>query len=305
MKHITTHKMIHLRFGNPNRAALIFFLSLMWVLASSCNLPGVPRADQDLVATSVAGTVIAQGDERGDPTEKAAPVTLTPVSTDTPAPTDTATPPPTATFTPTPDVLGVHVSNDTFCRLGTGSSYEALGILNANQTSEIHALDPTGNYWYISNPDGEGMCWVWGRYATPEGPTDSLPVYTPPPKPEFVIRYDILDVAAGSSWIWFTIENVGSLPLDSITTTVKAKYPDQDEPGVVHNQSSTVTENYFYQTRSLDSKVGKAAPGVTVYWHSGRLRTPFGQASVEVTICSKNDLKGTCSTQVYTFKVTS
>jgi hypothetical protein len=107
-------------------------------------------------------------------------------STATPSPepvatmTFTPTTNPTITLTPTPETPRVHVDADTFCRLGPGRP--PLGVLYVGQESEILAKDPWGYYWFIVNPEGTGdNCWIWSRYATPEGPLDGLPVYTPHP----------------------------------------------------------------------------------------------------------------------------
>ena len=94
--------------------------------------------------------------------------------------TFTPTTSPTITLTPTLETPRVHVDADTFCRLGPGRP--PLGVLYVGQEAEILAKDPWGYYWFIVNPDGTGQnCWIWSRYATPEGPLDSLPVYTPHP----------------------------------------------------------------------------------------------------------------------------
>ena len=274
---------------------------LIMILASSC----VPFRDQEgeqaRVATSVAQTVSAQQTAGGGGEEKAAPETETPGPTDTPAPTATATPPPTATFTPTPDVLGVHVSNDTFCRLGTGSGYEALGILNIDQSSEILAVDPSGEFWYIANPDAEGECWIWGEYATPEGPTEALPVYTPPPRPVYNFTFYTSDCGAGQCFLWFRIKNTGPLPLRSVRLTVETK--SSWGTGTLEPVSATVEYNGFMSgSLPVDPDLGKIDPGSSGFVHSGGLRNPLGSKSTAtIKICSQNNLGGVCTTQVLTF----
>lgn len=82
--------------------------------------------------------------------------------------------------TPTPQPPFVHVTKNTYCRLGPGYPY--LGVLYVGETSEIFAKDPWGHYWFIENPADTGSgCWIWNGYATPEGPTENLPVFTPHP----------------------------------------------------------------------------------------------------------------------------
>jgi hypothetical protein len=72
---------------------------------------------------------------------------------------------------------------DTNCRLGPGQVYDIVGGLLVGETGNVVGRYLDGNYWIINNPDGGGECWLWGYYATLEGPLDNLPYYTPPPTP--------------------------------------------------------------------------------------------------------------------------
>ena len=280
----------------------LWILILMLVMLASCDLLVSPGADQDLVATSVAATVAAQGADQSEEIEKAPPTETTePVPTDTPGPTGTATSLPTATDTPTPDVLGVHVSNDTFCRLGTGSGYEALGILNTDQSSEILAVDPSGEFWYIANPDAEGECWIWGEYATPEGLTEYLPVFTPPPRPVYNFNFYTSDCGAGNCYLWFRIKNTGPLPLRSVRLTVESN--STFGTGTLEPVSATVEYNGFMSgSLPVNPDLSQIAVGSNGFMHSGGLRNPLGNKSTAtIKICSQNNLGGVCTTQVLDF----
>jgi hypothetical protein len=90
---------------------------------------------------------------------------------------------PTSAATFTLSKVNISVSVDTNCRRGPGQVYDYIGGLMVGETTEVIAKDPTGRYWYISNPDGPGFCWVWTEYATITGDTSLLPVYTPEPTP--------------------------------------------------------------------------------------------------------------------------
>lgn len=158
------------------------------LLASlACNLPFSPPAAPDelgSVQTSVAGTLIAQLSLT--PEQPAGPIQPTeqPVSTPEPLATPTITLTPTDTSTPTPSVPMVSVSLNTNCRFGPGSIYDYLGALLVGETAEIVGRDPSGDYWYIRNPDNpSGFCWLWGEYAKPVGNFGSVPILTPPPSP--------------------------------------------------------------------------------------------------------------------------
>lgn len=298
------------------------FLGLVMVLASACNLPLNPGSNPGQVETNVAETVAARqtGDnpsgEKGaeDPdtpepqlSDTAGP-TDTAASTDTPAPTSTATQPPTATLTPTPDQILIGVTGDTFCRTGPGSVYDRRAVLNTDQTAEILAKDPTGAFWYITNPDGEGECWIWGNYATPEGPTDQLPVFTPPPSPTPSLAFSAdlhkEDGVAGGVYLWFVIQNTGGVDMESVRTTVKSQWTTAG--GTVKNQSVTSTFNGFMNSSlPVSPNLSKAAPDQTVFTVSDRNTTiTSDKAQVSMTICSADNLNGTCVTRNFTVNLT-
>ena len=151
----------------------------------ACNLNfGAPPTESDLghVETSVAGTLIAQltlapGPGQVQPTQQ-------PGSTPEPLPSATITLTPTDTSTPTPSVPMIGVTVNTNCRFGPGSIYDYLGALLVGEAAEIGGRDPSGEYWYIRNPDDPAhFCWLWGEYAQPVGNFGSLPILTPPPSP--------------------------------------------------------------------------------------------------------------------------
>jgi len=146
----------------------------------ACNLNfGAAPTPVDLgeLETSVAGTLIAQ--------LTLAPAQVQPpVNTLEPLPSATITLTPTDTSTPTPAVPMISVTVNTNCRFGPGSIYDYLGALLVGETAEIVGRDPSGEYWYIRNPDDPAhFCWLWGEYAQPVGNFGSLPILTPPPSP--------------------------------------------------------------------------------------------------------------------------
>ncbi len=161
------------------------------VLAASlaCNLPSPrsePQTEVDAFQTSVAGTLAAQltGTTAAGPTTAAPPPTEAPVVTPAPLASPSATRTATLTSTPTPSVPMVRVTVNTNCRAGPGIAYDYLGALLKGETAEIVGRDPTGNYWFIQNPDRPtGFCWLWGEYAQPVGNVASLHILTPPPSP--------------------------------------------------------------------------------------------------------------------------
>jgi len=295
---------IHRRMQGISLLTVVF----MVIFLSSCSLPLDEFLGEsgEQVGTSVARTVAARSKGEEPDSDSQAPAdTETPSpalsATATPGPTDTATQPPTATLTSTPEIVRVGVSGDTFCRTGPGNMYDQESILNTDQTAEIVAKDPTGSFWYISNPDGDGECWIWGNYATPEGSTDQLPVYTPPPTPtpslNFSADYHSRDGVAGGVYLWFVIKNTGGVPLESVTTTVKSKWTTGG--GIVKKQSVTSTYNKFAdKSLPIPPNLNNAAPGDTVYTSSDRNATiTSSKIQVTMTICSQDNLNGECLTR--------
>lgn len=101
-----------------------------------------------------------------------------PAASDTPAP-PTLAPAPTATGTPT--VPQVRVSAATNCRTGPSVQFDLLWTLQPDQTAEVVGKNTPNNYWIIKYPNG--LCWLWGQYATVSGNIASLPEYPQPATP--------------------------------------------------------------------------------------------------------------------------
>ena len=309
------------RMKMPTRVVPLLFLAFVLLFVSACRLPLDQILDEngDLVGTSVARTVAArsQGDDsaadtqtEGDadtPRDTEPPMTA-PTLTATPGPTDTPTQPPTATLTPTPDVIRVGVTGDTFCRTGPGDVYDSQAILNTDQTAEILAQDPTGGFWYITNPDGEGECWIWGNYATPEGPTDQLPVFTPPPTPTFTptptpqvafnVAYFEIESCVVDNILEFTISNTGNVPLESVSYSITDQTEDLSENG----QYNVFQEWNHCPVGSAQDSI---APGGGNFFVGYGMDHPnlFGghQFSATITACTQDNLGGRCATRNLSF----
>jgi hypothetical protein len=166
---------------------------LIVLIFSGCGLFSNPQQinAEDAVRTSVAetlavinaaNTIAAQTLAAPEETEETA---ITEEQATPLPPTETPIDLPTATlaFTATPSVPMVQVSVDTNCRTGPGIIYDWVSVLQVGQEAEVIARNADGNYWVIQKPGGAGTCWLWGNYATVQGPTASLPVWDAPPTP--------------------------------------------------------------------------------------------------------------------------
>jgi hypothetical protein len=194
----------------------------MMVILTACSYPGM-GGDGDLSPEAQAQTMVAQtaaameneeggGDPEDDlPTETTVP---SPTFTETMIPTQTLTP--TITLTPTLAVPMVSVSVDTNCRTGPGQIYDYIGALLTGEMAEVVGQSMDGQYWIIENPDQSGECWLWGNYATVEGPVAGLPQYTPPPTPTPVFAWP-------GNWTNFTGSIGGPFDSDPLSITIDGK----------------------------------------------------------------------------------
>ena len=168
-------------------------------------MPPPPIPDANRIAIGVAQTALAQTqaalnaapedappaveveapEQQAPEQPQPAPPDPTATITQTLLPSLTLTPEgtPTMTLTPTLGVPMVTVNRNTNCRTGPGEPYEIIGALLVGEEAEVVGISSDGGTWIIKNPDGEGECWLWGYYASVAGPTQGLPVRTPPPTP--------------------------------------------------------------------------------------------------------------------------
>lgn len=262
------------------RLTMLFALGL-----SACNLPtGVPPPSppepERFYLTVEALTLTAQ-----------AAVISTPEATATASPT----PPPSET--PTPEKTMVSVSVDTNCRTGPGKIYDYVGALLVGETTEVIARDPTGQYWYVQNPDQPGgFCWLWGQYATVSGNTSALPIYTPPPSPTPAPDFEILSAGIDSCVGWYVevrIRNTGTVTFESVTVTAKDLDTDTSVGGATYNE--------FEQWNGCllaDSKPQLEAGQAGWVNSYDFMYDPSGnEIKATVTACTGLNLTGTCVTK--------
>ena len=282
---------------NPILCSVLVLL----VASLACFVPGAtPMPDQNLLGTMVAQTVAAGQTQAAPSVTPISIVTATPTLTFTP----TLSPTPTLTFTPvftsTPLIPLITVSVPTNCRVGPGKVYERVGALLVGEVAEVVGRDPTGNYWYIRNPDASGdFCWLWGEYATLTGNFAVLPMFTPPPtptpEPAFDLSYNGKDTCSGW-WVDLELENTGGITFRSISITVK-----DTVLGTTLNSST----DGFTEKSGCSGTVTKdtLAPGDTRIVSSPAFDyDPAGnKLRATVTLCSNKGLNGMCVTDTITF----
>lgn len=235
----------------------------------------------------------SQGESEQENQEPATPTDTTVPDTPTPTPSPTATLTPTFTLTPT---LYAEISKNTNCRFGPGSVYDLLHTYLSGQ--EVLLLGKNANEDFFYSKDGNGTapdCWLWAKYATPVGDTSVLPIFTPPPTPtpylNFSISYQGSDCGAGSCWLWFQINNTGTLPFESVKVYAKNKVTGAD---------ATYNSNLF-QTGIMGGDVADIPVSGSGYTHTGQLPNPGSdKVAVSVKVCSANGQGGICLTQSLT-----
>ncbi len=285
---------------------IFLIVALLILLSIACNVPIMAsQSNQEkppgFVETSVAQTMIAldgsqgqDGNGQSDQGDDEAAVTDTPDITETPTLT------PTVTDTPTPEVAMIYASGNTNCRTGQGTEFGWLVTLQEGDEAEAVGIDTSGEYWYIRRPDQpNSFCWLWGEYATPSGPYQSLPVYTPVPTPtpgfDYIITY--IDKGGPCGPFYYTqyqIENIGAFTLESWKTTA------DDHTGGSNPQDLTLDMFRKYSGCSFVNLQNDLIPGESHHLYMLYLNDPTGHdISVKIKICQEDGLGGDCLTKTY------
>lgn len=151
-------------------------LAVLAILAAglACEMPLLTGLEEGAAETAVALTIAAGASE-------AAPAaTVTETLESGPSPVVN----PTATATA---AASAQLTRGTNCRTGPFRFYDLITTILDGERVEILAQNEEGNYWYVVNPDDpEEGCWLWARYTEVEGDTGVVPVFTPPPTPEYL-----------------------------------------------------------------------------------------------------------------------
>jgi hypothetical protein len=286
---------------------ILLSVTILLIISAGCVPvpPGMSSPDPNFISTAVVQTVIAASTQtaqfiltntgiQGSPTLGQTftpePPTLTPTETLTLTPA----------FTSTPLVPLISVSVATNCRLGPGTDYEKVGALLVGETAEVYGRDPTGNYWYIRNPNAPPeFCWLWGQYATLVGNTVILPVYTPPPTPtpapDFKASYRRIDTCT-RWWVEIRLDNNGGVTFSSMSLTVRDKVTS-----VVLSQNTDSFTNLNGCNDSVSGDVLKTGGSRLVSSPPFTYNPAGHDLRATITLCSGNGQTGTCITRVINF----
>jgi hypothetical protein len=306
-------------FKKPHPCWLIGIVFVLLLASLACNVPIMAsQSNQEqepgFVETSVAETMIAivensnqnqdvsnedSNEDQANDTEEDADPTLT----FTPEVTDTPTLTPTVTNTPTPQVAMIYASANTNCREGQGTGFAWLTSLAAGQTAEAVGVENSGEfpYWYVRRPDQpESFCWLWGKYATPSGPFEELPVYTPMPTPtpgfDFQIEYVGLagPCSGGSYWTQYRITNNGAFTLESYRTKAT------DNTGGTNPQEWKLDQFTDMSGCVLTNQQNDLAPGESSLVIAKFDSDPSGHdITTRIKICQEDGLNEPCLVKTY------
>lgn len=284
---------------NPSLCAVVILLVASLACTSSSSTISTP--DPNLINTAIAQTVVAaltQTAQPGIPVTGGSPIATITLELPTLSPTVTLSPVPM--FTSTPVIPQITVSVATNCRIGPGKIYDRVGALLIGEVAEVFGMDPTGNYWYIRNPDSDGYCWLWGEYATLAGNLSALPIYTPPPTPTpvpaFDTSYDGLETCVGW-WVDLKVENTGGISFSSVSITLR----DTVNNTVLSMSADSFTNNdgcTGSNTKDVLNPGDKRVVSTPPFNYD-----PTGhKIRATVTVCSNKAISGTCVSQVIEFK---
>jgi hypothetical protein len=294
---------MNLQSGNLNQKHIFYgvmVIVILTVAGLACNVPiealssvdpGDNQRATDLVETAIVKSLTARapvkgsdgdtGGEDGSAESKPPTATLTP----------SATPSPTVTYTPTPEERSAYLSGNTNCRFGPGDVYDLIHIFLTGDSVDLIGKNEDETFWYIQGQEDVTLnCWLWGKYATPDGDTTSLKILTPPPTPTPVLDFTIAYKELSCGSVIVNIKNTGNLTLESYTATFK---------------DLTTSETLTHSKNKFDPSILRITPGKTADLTSKQFSAnPSGhKIKVTIKICTDDSQSGSCTTRVATFQL--
>ncbi len=281
-----------------NLYPVILFVLLLLTITLACSLPfrivwngsdednqqKTVQANSELVQTLSAITSNNGKDSESESNEESF------AGEEIPSVTPSLTPSPTITKTPAPEQVAAFISSNTNCRVGPQDVFELIHIFLKGDNVDLIGKNEDGTFWYVQDQDGENIqCWLWNKYATPEGLTENLPVFTPPPAPipvmNFVASYK---TTTGGTTVIVNVRNTGNIALQSYSATFK---------DTVTSQIIAVSANKFGNA----TKVSVGNIGV-ISSPPFSASTIGHQMTATIKACSADGQAGKCATVTINFE---
>lgn len=144
----------------------------------------------------------------------------------------TATLAPQPQFTATPEEIWLTIIENTNCRTGPASNYPLVTTLMKDQKVQAGGRSFKNDYHYITVPGEENLhCWVWDKYVSISGNSESLPIFTPlptstpsptpTPVPGIELDYYNLTSCGSDFGINIIVKNTGQVVWSSVQVTIK------------------------------------------------------------------------------------
>ena len=169
--------------------------------------------------------------------------------------------------------------------------YDLIHTYLAGDSANLIGKNLSETFWYIQDQEqGSLYCWLWGKYATPEGNTADLPVFTPPPTPTPVLDFTIAykETFCGGKEIIVTIKNIGDLTLESYTATFKDTITSE-----VTTKSSDLFDTGVKITMGKTGELTGTGFSVCTVGH---------KIKATIKICTEDSQGGLCVTRTAEFK---
>lgn len=283
------------------------FISVVLLLSlalSACQNTGAKptSVDENSFATLVAGTLTAVAAQ--------AQQTLDAIPTETATEAPTSTPAPT--LTPTKEIVMLTINQDTNCRKGASTIFPVEVTIKSGTQVVMLGRNRDNSFYYVQNPeDTTEACWIWAKYATTSQDIELMPVFTPvptplptstptlPPFPQYTAVYSGLTACGAEYAANFNITNTGNLIMESIRIKLEV-----DGIGTFTHKSDSFTQ---YSGGALYLSQDDLTPGesaVVSTCSPGSITSDPTNLNVtaEITICTKENLSGACTSQTLVFK---
>ncbi|MFZ1043246.1 MAG: hypothetical protein WCA79_00390 [Anaerolineales bacterium] len=140
----------------------LILAGLLILFSAACGT--ISKTPEPLTVNEAASTLVALTDQAATQSAHLSTATL---------------PPPTSTPTFVKPLL--YINDNTQCRTGTSSNFQAVAALSAGVTVELIGKDTPQSAWLIKVPNNADTCWVLAGDGSPSGDYESLPEVTPQP----------------------------------------------------------------------------------------------------------------------------